>query len=88
MKTGKVSVIITTHYIEEARQADVVSGETVVIGIKTRTHARHHARTHALWRINECYTNNKTKQPHWASYLIPSQEIMSPSVPVLLDGVN
>uniref|UniRef100_A0A3B3USX8 ABC transporter G family member 23-like n=1 Tax=Poecilia latipinna TaxID=48699 RepID=A0A3B3USX8_9TELE len=25
VKTGKVSVIITTHYIEEARQADVVS---------------------------------------------------------------
>uniref|UniRef100_A0A6Q2ZNQ7 Uncharacterized protein n=1 Tax=Esox lucius TaxID=8010 RepID=A0A6Q2ZNQ7_ESOLU len=38
VKTGKVSVIITTHYIEEARQANVVR--------RTRTHTLTHKHTH------------------------------------------
>lgn len=39
MKTGKVSVIITTHYIEEARQANVVRARNDEHALSYSTHS-------------------------------------------------
>lgn len=58
VKTGKVSVIITTHYIEEARQANVVRGSTHAWTHRerqrTQTHNNEGRLTHFIKKVLQC----------------------------------
>ncbi|XP_039995091.1 ABC transporter G family member 23 [Xiphias gladius] len=68
VKTGKVSVIITTHYIEEARQANVVglmrNGHLLAEGPPDAVMKQHSATTleHAFLQLCETSDQNGSKQ--------------------------
>lgn len=68
VKTGKVSVIITTHYIEEARQANVVglmrNGHLLAEGPPEAVMKQHSATTleHAFLQLCESSDQNSTQE--------------------------
>ncbi|XP_047207951.1 ABC transporter G family member 23 isoform X1 [Girardinichthys multiradiatus] len=68
VKTGKVSVIITTHYIEEARQANVVglmrNGHLLAEGPPDAVMEQHSATTleHAFLQLCESSDQNSTQE--------------------------
>ncbi|KAM4729869.1 ABC transporter G family member 23 isoform 1-T1 [Anableps anableps] len=68
VKTGKVSVIITTHYIEEARQADVVglmrNGHLLAEGPPDAVMKQHSATTleHAFLQLCESSDHNSIQE--------------------------
>ncbi|KAM4599905.1 ABC transporter G family member 23 isoform 1-T1 [Fundulus diaphanus] len=68
VKTGKVSVIITTHYIEEARQANVVglmrNGHLLAEGPPDALMKQHSATTleHAFLQLCESSDQNSTQE--------------------------
>ncbi|XP_068423797.1 ABC transporter G family member 20 [Clinocottus analis] len=68
VKTGKVSVIITTHYIEEARQANVVglmrSGRLLAEGAPDAVMKQHNATTleHAFLQLCQSWDRQGSQQ--------------------------
>ncbi|XP_054885243.1 ABC transporter G family member 23 isoform X2 [Poeciliopsis prolifica] len=68
VKTGKVSVIITTHYIEEARQANVVglmrNGHLLAEGPPDAVMKKHSATTleHAFLQLCESLDQNSSQE--------------------------
>lgn len=64
VKTGKVSVIITTHYIEEARQANVVglmrNGHLLAEGPPDEVMKQHSASTLECAFLQLCQTSDQT----------------------------
>lgn len=64
VKTGKVSVIITTHYIEEARQANVV-----------REFIHGHMHVHKHTRINELHMPTNRNQEYGFSISRTKQRV-------------
>ncbi|XP_071250602.1 ABC transporter G family member 20-like isoform X2 [Salvelinus alpinus] len=73
VKTGKVSVVITTHYIEEARQANVVglmrNGQLLAEGHPETMMKQHNAPTLEKAFLQLCETSDQVGSKHSTSPL-------------------
>ncbi|XP_045075548.1 ABC transporter G family member 20, partial [Coregonus clupeaformis] len=71
VKTGKVSVVITTHYIEEARQANVVglmrNGRLLAEGLPEAMMKQHNAPTLEKAFLQLCETSDQVSSKHSTS---------------------
>uniref|UniRef100_A0A087X6D5 ABC transporter G family member 23-like n=2 Tax=Poecilia formosa TaxID=48698 RepID=A0A087X6D5_POEFO len=96
VKTGKVSVIITTHYIEEARQADVVglmrNGHLLAEGPPDAVMKQHSATTleHAFLQLCESSDQNSTQESNSESETLEKSQMFAngrdESQPILAVG--
>ncbi|XP_014835656.1 PREDICTED: ABC transporter G family member 23-like isoform X2 [Poecilia mexicana] len=96
VKTGKVSVIITTHYIEEARQADVVglmrNGHLLAEGPPDAVMKQHSATTleHAFLQLCESSDQNSTQESSSESETLEKSQMFAngrdESQPILAVG--
>ncbi|XP_008427103.1 ABC transporter G family member 23 isoform X2 [Poecilia reticulata] len=96
VKTGKVSVIITTHYIEEARQANMVglmrNGHLLAEGPPDAVMKQHSATTleHAFLQLCESSDQNSTQESSSESETLEKSQMFAngrdESQPILAVG--